>query len=171
MDIDAEDVARAVLAKAAAIDNRLPPPDLAVIAAWTEQLQQLTPADALTAVTEHYATETRRIMPADVRRIATRLANERHDRNRLAELTAGPANPAAQRRAAELVRTIYRNQRGFEPDDGDPARREAMTVACPWPTCRAAVGEACKGPGGRPLLQSPAHDARIQAAAKQRTAS
>lgn len=67
--ISGEDVARAVLAKAAAYDKSMPAPDPVVIMAWTEVLGDLDIRLALDAVTQHYKTESRRIMPADIRRL------------------------------------------------------------------------------------------------------
>lgn len=69
------DTAR-VLAKAAAFDQRTV--GAADVAAWHEALHDLDTADALAAVTRHYATSDQRLMPVHVRRIATELARERH---------------------------------------------------------------------------------------------
>lgn len=56
-------------AKITAYDNR--PSSELTDAAWAEALDDVTLTDALDAVRQHYRTETRWIMPADVRRLAT----------------------------------------------------------------------------------------------------
>lgn len=113
METDAEDIARAVLAKASANDQTFVRPDPAVVAAWTEHMERLTLADALAAVTEHYDRETRRIMPADVRQIATRLANERHDRDKIREITRAPSR-RGQLRAVSMVRNTFQDATGIK---------------------------------------------------------
>lgn len=69
------DTAR-VLAKAAAFDQRTV--GAADVAAWHEALHDLDTADALAAVTRHYAANEQRLMPVHVRRITAELARERH---------------------------------------------------------------------------------------------
>lgn len=75
------DVALLVLAKASCYDQTFARPDPAIAAAWHEAIGHLDPTDALAAVADHYANQTRRLMPADViagvRRIrGDRLARE-----------------------------------------------------------------------------------------------
>lgn len=62
----AEMTARAVLAKASAYDPMFRNPDPVILAAWTEALGALNVDACLMVVTEHYRTETRTLMPADV---------------------------------------------------------------------------------------------------------
>jgi hypothetical protein len=62
----AEQTARAVLAKASAYDPMFRNPDPIILAAWTEALGTLDIGACLAVVTEHYRTETRSLMPADV---------------------------------------------------------------------------------------------------------
>lgn len=64
-----------VLTKAAAIDQRTI--GKADVMAWHEILERVELADALEAVKRHYAEARDRIMPADVRRIARVVSDER----------------------------------------------------------------------------------------------
>lgn len=57
--------AAALLAHAAGFDNRKP--DAQAARAWADALADIDFEDALAAIVAHYATETRWIMPADVR--------------------------------------------------------------------------------------------------------
>lgn len=147
MDSDAEDVARAVLAKASGNDQRFATPDPTIVAAWTEHMERLTLADALAAVTEHYDRETRRIMPADVRRIATRLANERHDRNKIREITQAPSR-RGQLRAVSMARDAFQDATGIKtaPQPNDlpwqprRSRRRKPVVSGPTDAELAARG-------------------------------
>lgn len=68
---DTANIARAVLAKAKALDPRMPQPDRAVLLAWTDVFadQPIWLPDALTAVSEHYRSTNDRLMPADVLRL------------------------------------------------------------------------------------------------------
>ena len=60
-------VARTVLAKIAVFDQTLVRPDSTTVLAWAEAIGDLDLGAALDAVTAHYKTEIRRIMPADIR--------------------------------------------------------------------------------------------------------
>lgn len=71
------DTAKAVLAKASLFDQTFSTPDLGVAVAWAEALGRTNQADAVRAVTEHYQTQTRRIMPADVIAAVRRIRAER----------------------------------------------------------------------------------------------
>lgn len=64
----ADDTARAILAAASLIDPRIREPDPAVIRAWAVVLGDIDRPAALNAVRDHYRTETRPLMPADVLR-------------------------------------------------------------------------------------------------------
>lgn len=80
------DAAR-VLTKAAAFDQRTI--GEADVLAWHEALADVDPADALGAVTRHYANSEQRLMPVHVRRISAEIARDRHrvereERERLA---------------------------------------------------------------------------------------
>jgi hypothetical protein len=78
-----------VLAKAAAFDQRTV--GQADILAWHEILQKLDRADALAAVTRHYAESRERLMPADVLRHARSLREDRRGREKAAEPRALPS--------------------------------------------------------------------------------
>lgn len=71
------DTAKAVLAKASLYDQTFSTPDLGVAVAWSEVLGQTNRDDALAVVATHYATETRRIMPADIVAGVKRIRTER----------------------------------------------------------------------------------------------
>lgn len=67
--LNPRELAAFILGKAALIDSTVPKPDPNVLAAWEEILAKapaLTAEQARVVVTEHYATSTKRIMPADV---------------------------------------------------------------------------------------------------------
>lgn len=123
--MNATDIAN-VLAKAAAFDQRTV--GQADILAWHEALHDLDAADALTAVTRHYASSEQRLMPVHVRRHATDLARERHrvareEAERLAlEATAADAVTVRDRSAdvADLLATL-RDRLG--PSDPSVLRR------------------------------------------------
>lgn len=74
-----EQVSR-VLAAAALRDNRHVGP--ADVMAWLEDIGDLDPADALTAVSRHYRSSTERLMPAHVRRIVAELNRQRGEAER-----------------------------------------------------------------------------------------
>lgn len=172
MSTDAEDVARAVLAKASANDPTMPRPDELVVMAWTEHMNGLTIADALQAVTAHYDTEARRIMPADVRKLAIKFANDRAERHRqdamLREIAARPANPARARQLAAWCHAQFNAGRGIETDEAEETHRLSVLAAhCPW--CHATAGEPCISLASKkPLRQSAFHEQR-EIAAKQAT--
>lgn len=96
--MSAPDIAAAVLAKASAYDNRRPQgttiaeraeSQRITVAAWAEALDDMTRADALDAVTEHYASTRDWLMPADINRIVAT-----HRRARItADHSLGPAYP------------------------------------------------------------------------------
>lgn len=74
------DTAKAVLAKASLFDQTFATPDLGIAVAWSEALGDLDKTDAMRAVTEHYASQTRRIMPADVIAGVRRIRRDRIER-------------------------------------------------------------------------------------------
>jgi hypothetical protein len=78
--------AAAVLATAAAFDRRTV--GEVDVRAWAEVLSDVSVADALAGVKEHYANTSDFLMPADVRRVARRRVRER------LEATAVPPVPA-----------------------------------------------------------------------------
>lgn len=172
----AEEIA-AILATAAAYDARTV--GEADIIAWHAALSDLPYTQARDAVIEHYRTETRRIMPADIR---ARVRAMREHLISRSPIPAPPADPTAYRanladtirRIADgraLPQAITRGGTSTPPPaylaaraDRDPRRLAALQVPCPWEPCRAPVGRSCVDPYGRPLATSPAHSSRLQAA-------
>lgn len=86
--------AKAVLAKASLFDQTLATPDLAIAVAWAEALGNIDQDDALDAVTSHYTTQTRRIMPADVIAGVKRIRGERLRLLPSSELEPADADPS-----------------------------------------------------------------------------
>jgi len=115
-----------VLAKAAAFDQRTV--GQADILAWHEALHDLDPADALAAVTRHYASSEVRLMPVHVRRIALDLARDRHraareEQERL-ELEAAAADAVTVRdRSAEVADMLATLRDRLGPSDPSVLRR------------------------------------------------
>lgn len=104
-----------VLTKAAAYDQRTI--GEADVLAWHEAIGDLDAADALAAVTRHYANSDQRVMPVHVRRIATELRRQRREvereqeRQREIAAYAATAGPLTDRSAdiqqlVSQVRTV-----------------------------------------------------------------
>lgn len=97
------DTAR-LLAKLAAFDQRtVGEPD---VLAWHEVLGHFDLQDCLVAVTEHYREETRRAMPADIRRLAIRIRDTRKDAAERLALAAAPPLPDRSEQVRALVRAV-----------------------------------------------------------------
>lgn len=109
------DTAR-VLAKAAAFDQRTV--GEADVLAWHEVLSEVDFADALAAVSRHYADRTERLMPAHVRRLVVDIRRERQHGQAAAELRALEADPTRRDRSG-AVRALIAELRDRLPD-GDP---------------------------------------------------
>lgn len=119
------DAAR-VLAKAAAFDQRTI--GEADIAAWYEALADLDAADALAAVTRHYAESDKRLMPVHVRTHALDIRRDRQQREREAEqrheLTAYAATGVGVRdRSAEVADMVAKLRQKLGPSDPTVLRR------------------------------------------------
>lgn len=119
-----------VLAKAAAFDQRtIGESD---VLAWHEALADLNGADALNAITQHYATSDQRIMPVHVRRLATDIRRERHrieretDEQRAIESYRAQAGPLADRSAE--IQAFVGQVREVLPE-GDREALRPRTVA------------------------------------------
>lgn len=115
-----------VLAEAAAIDPTMPKPDPVIAVNWAKALSKydLPLPLMLEAVIDHYADETRRIMPADVTRLGRKIRADRsarespvdrdrralHNDRRLAlpsaHRPATPSGPASPTRRAEVMAAI-----------------------------------------------------------------
>lgn len=174
-----------LLAFAAAFDRRTV--GKADVLAWHGVLGHLDYGAARDAVAGHYATETRWIMPADIRE------GVRHQRNVAAADFVGPgltteipdANPddvpaylaalreqrtraadgrqIAPRPVAALVAGVGRTVPGEE----QPVRRPGpLGIACP--RCSAPIGRPCRLPGGQ---ERRPHPARRRAAQGQPAAT
>jgi hypothetical protein len=110
------DVAR-LLAKCQAYDRRTV--GHADIAAWHEALEDLELGPALAAVAEHYRDETTWVMPAHVRRIATRggLPHEQPLRDTLIAI-AVPFDELANRRGLAAARAAIASARANRELEG-----------------------------------------------------
>jgi hypothetical protein len=117
-----------VLAKAAGIDQRTV--GAADVLAWHEIIGDLEYADALAAVSAHYAESSDRLMPAHVRRHALAIARERHRIEREireeenAALEAANAAPVSDRSAEVKTMLAYLAERLGPADPTVLRRRE-----------------------------------------------
>jgi hypothetical protein len=165
-----------LLTFAAAFDRRTI--GRADVAAWQTVLADVDPAAARTAVTAHYATETRWIMPADIRtavrnaRAATAaeyqgpgLSPEVPDADpddvpaylvalRQQRVRAADGLPTRRRPVAELLAGV-----GRELPAAVAKVRRPGPLGRECPTCSAATGRPCRTPSGR---ERTPHDARKQ---------
>ena len=111
----------AVLAKAAALDNRNT--SEAAILAWHEAIGDLDFRDALAAVTVHRRESDQYLMPVHIRRIAEKLRAERREREfaeeRRRELAAYAADAGPLTDRSAEIRAFVAQVRGTLPD-GDP---------------------------------------------------
>lgn len=156
------------------------------VLAWQTVLADVNFDAARQAVSEHYATATRWIMPADIRQTV------RAHRSTAADSIHGPGLPAeipdadpddvpaylaavrAQRvRAADGADLKPRPVAELLAGIGRQVPREVAAVRRPGPlgracpTCKAPIGRPCKTPGGR---ERPAHTARTTTAQTEETA-
>lgn len=125
------DIAR-VLAKAAAFDQRTV--GASDVAAWHEALGDIDLTDALEAVTRHYRTDDRRIMPVHIRRITADIDRERRRAAREAREQAEAAVAAIGRgpvedRTADVVDLVHRMRNKLTASDPDVLRRREWVVA------------------------------------------
>jgi hypothetical protein len=143
-------------------DGRRPPTDQQK-AAWMEggKRGRWTFAEAEEAIHDHYAEHTEWIMPGHVTAIIRRkrkiLADTEAD---LAERqrAAGVSTAGRDRVRAMISELAIRLGIPSDPDH-DEARR---MIQCPH--CRAMPGERCRNrQSGKPLRESPGHQARIDA--------
>ncbi|MFI8294469.1 hypothetical protein ACIGCZ_00830 [Streptomyces nigra] len=161
------------------------------VLAWQTVLADVTAEAAKQAVTAHYATETRWIMPADIRQAVLRqradTAADYQGPGLTAEIPdADPDDVPAYLAAVKAQRT--RAADGLKPrplaallagavrqlpagsgpaleEDLSAVRRPGpLGIACP--TCRAAIGRPCKTPAieGRAPRERPPHAARKRTA-------
>lgn len=92
-----------VLTKAAAFDNRtIGETD---VAAWHEILGYLDVRDCLTAITTHYSEQRDRAMPADIRRLAIGIRDDRQRRERQA-IEPAPVNHERSEDVKRLVQAV-----------------------------------------------------------------
>lgn len=155
-----QDVARAVLAKVAAYDQTLARPDQTMVLAWSEALGELALSDALQAVGAHYRAQTRRAMPADIRKGAVAIANDRRMRQVPAIEWTDPERAV---RFAAWLRRQWNVSRGRDDAVSDRDHALALTVPCGWEPCRAGVGRQCVTNGHQ---RSVPHPTRVDDARK-----
>lgn len=140
-------------------------PDRSMVQVWAAQSQigRWTAAEAIRAI--HLWGADRKqgefLEPSDVTRLIRAERKDRAMRDEAARLAAHPADAAKAAKVEEVVNELA-SRMGWE-DDRDKA---AMSVECPY--CHAKPRERCTGKGGRPLRQSPAHPARVDAQADAR---
>jgi len=114
-----------VLTKAAAYDLRTI--GEADVLAWHEVLREYDFADAMEAVSRHYAEHTERLMPAHVRRIAQEIERDRRRAQREAleqlALEAEQADPPRRDRSDDVRRLIAELRDSLPDGDPDKLRR------------------------------------------------
>jgi hypothetical protein len=98
------DTAKAVLAKASLFDQTFARPDMGIAVAWAEAFGDMDQADAMQVVTEHYRSQTRRLMPADVLDGVRRIRNARLAEAPEAVPDADPDDVLAYQRALRAQR-------------------------------------------------------------------
>jgi hypothetical protein len=153
---------------ASGYDGRRPPNEQAKTA-WFEGARRgrWSFAEAEAAIHEHYADDTTWIMPAHVSAIIRKHRAERsHAEFEAAERAraAGQPGPGGPRTPGrDLAMQVVAQLTSRLGIDRDPRHDEARKrVRCP--RCRAQPGETCVNPQtGRPLRDSPGHDARLEA--------
>jgi hypothetical protein len=145
------------------------------VLAWQTVLTDIDYDAAKQAVTQHYATETRWIMPADIRQAVRKTradaATDFHGPGLPAEIPDAdpddvPAYLAAIRnqrtRAANGLQLQPRPVRELLANIGHPIPDEAADVRRPGPLgtncprCSAAIGRPCRTPSGKERAPHPA---------------
>jgi hypothetical protein len=114
----------AVLAKMAVYDQRnVSPTD---VMAWHEVIGHLELQDCLTAVTTHYRESSQRAMPADIRRLAISVRDQRKAGQTVRALPAGPTVRDRSPEVTALIRQVLERLPSTDLLDRarDRARRE-----------------------------------------------
>jgi len=113
-----------VLGKASLLDQTFARPDAGIAFAWAEAMGDVNREDALTVVTEHYRSETRRIMPKDILDGVRRMRRARLDREPEAIPDADPDDVAAY--LAALREGRFRAAEGEKPREVTKLMRETV---------------------------------------------
>jgi hypothetical protein len=147
-----------VLKKAAAFDQRTI--GAGDVLAWHEIINHLDLSDCLLAVGNHYRDQRDRVMPADIRKLATVIRDAREARQRQADSRAAIAPGTADRSAdvKALVTSVAAKlpQMGIHQRAVARARRERGRPATPPPV---------KARSTKPMKYPPPADASIAALA------
>lgn len=129
---------RAVYAVAMAYDNRKL--SEANITAWWEQANRnrWTFDEAREAIHEHHRNSTEFLMPAHITAII-RAGRRQPEHYNERQLPAAP--PADSQRIGDVLAQLAK-MLGWK--SAHQSRRDpALSVPCPWPPCRAGVGQLC----------------------------
>lgn len=144
-----------VLGKLALYDNRKV--GQADVLAWHEVLGRLDLRDCLEAVTVHYSESSQRAMPADIRKLAIVIRDQRKSREAKFALPAPP--PARSAAVTALVREVAaRLPRPVPQDRAEDIQARAVVMARrlrgrPEPAHRAV--RVPKGPTGQTTAMPP----------------
>lgn len=140
-----------VLAAAAAFDQRtIGETD---VAAWHLVIGHLPREECVKAVAVHYATQTWRVMPANIIEGVRTARNDAHERAAM-EATRLDGPKGDYRAGADAARVAL----GSTPAEV-ASRRTLLARGCPW--CGAAPGTACfVAATGQPLTHRLAHPSR-----------
>jgi hypothetical protein len=171
--VNAAEVAQ-LLGIASTLDNRISAGSKMQVRTWSHVLDDVPYPVAERALREHYRRSTDTIMPADIVEHSRTARREAAEQRHNAELRRAHTRPHQLDEAARLrairagvarVNAALAITRGIDPEYAEAeadARRAYRAIACPY--CRAQPGNQCTGPGGRPLIKTPAHPARLDAA-------
>lgn len=110
-----------ILGKASLLDQTFARPDPGIAMAWAEAIGDVNREDALEVVTEHYRTETRRLMPKDIIDGVRRIRRARVERDPEAIPDADPDDVAAYLAALREGR--------FRAAEGEKLRPVAQLIA------------------------------------------
>lgn len=164
-----------LLTAAKILDPKMPEPDEQgfVLKLWARSLHDIPSAVAEEAMTEYYRSARYResrdpLSPADIvqfHRDRRRYTTDPRDR---AEFNADRIHTGVDKAIAALAgrKAIAAGADAVEAADeaeGESAlRRSIRSVPCPY--CLADAGMPCVGANGQPLMKTPAHPARMDAA-------
>ena len=164
-----------LLTAAKILDSKMPEPDEQglVLQLWVSSLHDIPNAVAEEAMTEYYRSARYResrdpLSPADIvqfYRDRRRYTTDPRDR---VEFNADRIHAGVDKAIAALAgrKAIAAGADAAEAADeaeGESALRRAIrSVTCPY--CHADAGMPCVGSNGQPLMKTPAHPARMDAA-------
>lgn len=153
-----------LLTAVSAFDNRRPNP--AAVAAWGKaaELGRWTLAEALDAVTLHFADSTEYLMPAHITKLIRSSRQDRAMREEALAIEAGLVDPEAAARVQAVVAEMAKSMGWTDRSES----RQSFALRVPCPHCGATRGARCFSPAtGKPLTQSACHPARSDALAEQ----